>query len=650
MMRIAIIDHSYHETTRSTVFFRDILERLGTVRHFYDETWCGGANAWRSEFDERDYDLIVVWQAHEAFSMLSGTHPNVVFVPMYDAMRVGSRFFWHKKFGAVKSVSFCRKLHQEIVNRNGTSRYFKFFPDPAGYRTVTDFSEIRPFFWYRTGSIDVDLVLDLSMMTRIEGLTIHNFPDPQQPPLKLSRFPANVGAMHVTQWFEDAKRYTDILHENNVFFAPRALEGIGMAFLEAMACGLCVVAPDAPTMNEYIANGTNGLLYLPDRTSPLDFSRAAAMGARARETVERGFADWQNSIPELVDFLVTPKDRLQARRASVSPAPQPAPAPAKLDKVCVVTVCLNAAEALEETITSVLEQDRKNVDYVIIDGGSRDASLDIIKKHGPRLAHWRSEPDEGVYHAMNKAIDACRGDWILFMNAGDKFSGPDSLSRMFRKVPDDADVVYGHHFYVPVGSAPEYRPAADFDLTWDRLQRGDLWFDWLAGIPGHQATAIRRSLLARLRFDTSLRIAADHDLLFRARRGGASFFHCDEVVSLYFGGGMSAKNYELCKREWAEVACRYGDAEAARNFYWKLGRVRMEPRAGEMTPLQAGSALGQTQRSGLGERSRPVISRWMRGLKAALGPARTEPPAARVNMSSLLPDPRGAANSRPRQG
>lgn len=240
--------------------------------------------------------------------------------------------------------------------------------------------------------------------------------------------------------------------------------------------------------------------------------------------------------------------------------------------VSIVTVCLNAAESLESTIKSVIGQDLREREYVILDGGSTDRSAAIIEKYEDRLAYWQSEPDQGVYHAMNKAVGQCKGEWILFMNAGDSFFAPDSLSRMFGHVPDEAEVIYGHHFYAIAGREPKYRAAADFDTTWSRLQRGDLSFDWLVGIPAHQSTAVRRRLLAKLKFDTGFRIAADHDLLFRARREGAKFFHCNEVISLYAGGGMSAKNYSLCKQEWAQIARKYGNPAAADRFYARLER------------------------------------------------------------------------------
>ncbi len=237
--------------------------------------------------------------------------------------------------------------------------------------------------------------------------------------------------------------------------------------------------------------------------------------------------------------------------------------------VSVVTVCLNAHEDLQKTIDSVLAQDHPQIEYLIIDGGSTDGTLEIIRTNAERIDYWHSEPDLGVYHAMNDAVRHCSGEWVLFMNAGDTFSAPDSLSRMFRMAPKGADVVYGHHLYVNDGKE-EYHPAADFDSTWARLQKGKLGFDWLAGIPGHQATAVRKTLLEKLKFDTNFRIAADHDLLFRARGNGAKFFNCDEIISIYVGGGFSAKNYDRCKMEWRQIAERHGHARRARKFYAEL--------------------------------------------------------------------------------
>lgn len=560
-MRIALIDHSYRKTTQSIGFFHEILAAIGSVEHFYDEAWCGGENLWRTTFNEFDYDLVVIFQAHQVFEALSGQHKNVVFVPMYDGMlTAGNQFHWVAEFGKARIVSFSRTLHQEVTRRNALSRYFKCFPDPNQFQTVSDFDEIRPFFWYRVASINPDLVFDLCNDAKARSITLHNAPDPEQPPLSISKLPSCLSDIKVTHWFENSEHYRKTLTNHNVYFAPRPSEGIGMSFLEAMASGLCVVAPDFPTMNEYIADGTNGLLYSPNRRFQLDFSRAKEIGARARETVERGFVDWQRSIPEMIEFITAPANSAKPRRIERTVVPVPPPALTRA-KISVVTVCLNAAKELEPTIKSVLSQDWPNVEYVILDGGSTDGSVGIIEKYSKKLSHWQSSPDRGVYFAMNEAVTHCTGDWILFMNAGDSFTDAQSLSRMFRYAPPDVDIVYGHHLYVPDGDVAEYHPAADFELVWSRLKRGDFGIDWgKVGLPCHQATAVRRTLLSKLKFDTTFRIVADHEFLVRAFEGGAKFFHCDELISIYAGGGISAKLFSLCKQEWARVPMKHGSA------------------------------------------------------------------------------------------
>src|ERR1019366_9026329 len=150
--------------------------------------------------------------------------------------------------------------------------------------------------------------------------------------------------------------------------------------------------------------------------------------------------------------------------------------------VSVVTVCRDAAAGLDATMRSVLAQTGCDFEYVVMDGQSTDGSLDIIRRHADRLAAWRTVPDEGPVDAMNSALDLTRGDWVLFLNAGDTFASEDALQRMFAGLPAGVAVVYGHHIRVHEDGTESLRRAAEFATTWSRLRRGDLWLDWLTGI------------------------------------------------------------------------------------------------------------------------------------------------------------------------
>ena len=110
------------------------------------------------------------------------------------------------------------------------------------------------------------------------------------------------------------------------------------------------------------------------------------------------------------------------------------------NKVTVVTVCRNCARMLEKTIESVETLSYPDIEYVIVDGASDDDTLNVIKQHEGKIDQWVSEPDRGIYDAMNKAVTMAKGDWVIFMNAGDVFASDDCVEKAMA-CAYDADVV-----------------------------------------------------------------------------------------------------------------------------------------------------------------------------------------------------------------
>lgn len=197
-------------------------------------------------------------------------------------------------------------------------------------------------------------------------------------------------------------------------------------------------------------------------------------------------------------------------------------------KVSIVTINYNMANDLEATIKSVLEQSYPNIEYIVIDGGSKDSSVGVIRSFSEQITHWVSERDTGRYDAMNKGARAATGDWVLFMNSGDRFHDPDSISDMFLEPQQDADLLYGHVL--------RRYPHEGIDRI---VLAGDLNALPLQMPCCHQSLFTRRDLLLEHPFSANFPISFDHEFMLWAKRRGARFKRLDRVVSLFTKGGAS---------------------------------------------------------------------------------------------------------------
>jgi glycosyltransferase involved in cell wall biosynthesis len=196
-----------------------------------------------------------------------------------------------------------------------------------------------------------------------------------------------------------------------------------------------------------------------------------------------------------------------------------------MSRVTIAMVVRNAVEAFADTFQSIEEQTYPNIEIIVVDGGSTDGTLELIREREARIAHWISEPDEGPYDGMNKAARLANGRWILFMNAGDFFYTPEAVEIALNGAPEQADFIIGHHIYRSIEGMDELHKASDFEDTWRALIAGQLSSHWLSGVPCHQATFTRTSMLtAEGGYNYRKHpIAADHEFMYRMRsRGGVS--------------------------------------------------------------------------------------------------------------------------------
>jgi len=200
-------------------------------------------------------------------------------------------------------------------------------------------------------------------------------------------------------------------------------------------------------------------------------------------------------------------------------------------RLSIVTVCLNDRAGLARTLDSVAAQGPGDFELVVVDGGSTDGSVEEARGRGGLVQRLVSEPDRGIYDAQNKGAGLATGEYLLFLNAGDRLAAPDALARLLA-VPFAEDLVYGDVVYSQAGHGRRVRPP-------DRPVLAYL----MKSILPTQATLWRRTLFDRLgRHDLSYRIAADYDLLLRALFAeGATSRHVPVTVAIHHQDGLSAR-------------------------------------------------------------------------------------------------------------
>lgn len=206
--------------------------------------------------------------------------------------------------------------------------------------------------------------------------------------------------------------------------------------------------------------------------------------------------------------------------------------PASSPIVTVITVVYNRVKEIEATMLSVLNQTYEELEYIVIDGGSTDGSLDVIRRYADRLAYWVSEPDKGIYDAMNKGIRQTSGQWVNFMNAGDGFwsSAVVSESMKYVKAYPSAGVLYGDTVHKnPFGKV--------------RINARPLEGLCREVVFCHQSCFVRADLLKQMPFDLVYRYVADYDLLSKLYRSGVCFVYYPEVISLFTVGEGASFTY-----------------------------------------------------------------------------------------------------------
>lgn len=237
--------------------------------------------------------------------------------------------------------------------------------------------------------------------------------------------------------------------------------------------------------------------------------------------------------------------------------------------VSVITVVFNNSDHIEKTILSVLNQTFKDKEYIIIDGASTDGTLEIIKRFDQKIDLWQSEPDKGIYDAMNKGLHLAQGTYVQFLNSGDLFSDAYVLENVFSKAGQDADVYYGETNLVNesgeiLGTRSNLTTRKlPSQLTWKHMKYGM--------VVSHQSIFVRTSIAPD--YELKYRYSADIEWVIESLKRSRKIIHTNTVISNYLIGGLSIKHQ---KRSWKErfdiFARQFGLLPAIFSHFFIAGR------------------------------------------------------------------------------
>ena len=298
-MDIVFLGRKTHLRTKSDLFFIELLKEIGNVTIFRSE-----------EFRSRELvkkinllkpNMVIFFQLPPSVSkhLYFIRCKNFYWVPMWDGYNQPNfRKQLAYRFFEVKVISFCRKVYELALSMKLKTIFVQYFPKPILFakKVLKEKPPYKVFFWQRISSLGIHEVIRVFGRKNIEKIIYKSDPGINPNLMKFSKLEK------LDEWLSDSL-YEEKVRESDFYFAPRFKEGIGFSYLKAMAVGTPVIAYDAATMNEYIKNGLNGLLYDDHFIFNTDLKSPSILQKGLSDTCLVHYQNWLNSKEQIKQFL-----------------------------------------------------------------------------------------------------------------------------------------------------------------------------------------------------------------------------------------------------------------------------------------------------------------------------------------------------------
>ncbi|MEM0898844.1 MAG: glycosyltransferase [Pseudomonadota bacterium] len=310
IQKIAFIDHHFHQFTKSSHFFQELLREKFEVDVFFAAVDIHNMVV---EIADAGYDAVVCWQTEYLCPFFVRRGISTIGIPMWDGVCTLSDAYWHSLTGT-KFICFSSDLYERITSCGHTALHVQYMKDPANFPQQTDFDELRVVFWQRLPEHGLNGQFVRNVIQDAGSIHIHNAPDCSDP----SEHPINFGSV---SFFDPTRNhYAKALDRSNVLICPRFTEGIGMAMIEGLTRGMCVIANDEGTHTDYITNWVDGVFVdyrkaiMGSVDLPLSPELARELGENARVRAFEAYDAWKQSESNIQTFVADQKTSCEAEQ------------------------------------------------------------------------------------------------------------------------------------------------------------------------------------------------------------------------------------------------------------------------------------------------------------------------------------------------